>query len=116
MKRSGCACSDDGVLLGGVEALDIELLEVGRLDDRHVHRPIDEEVSDHRLRVVLLELLLGPDLLLGAERAVVGIEAVDELLAVDVALVGRRGIPEVGVPVDDEQLFPVAGPVHHVPP
>ena len=36
---------DDGVLLGGVEALDIELLEVGRLDDRHVHRPVDEEVA-----------------------------------------------------------------------
>ena len=46
----------------------------------------------------------------------VGVEAVDELLAVDVALIGRRGIPEVGVSVDDEQLFPVAGPIHHVPP
>ena len=33
---------DDGVLLGGVEALDVELLEIGRLDDRHVHRPVDK--------------------------------------------------------------------------
>ena len=47
-----------------------------------------------------------------AECRVVGIEAFDELLAVNVALIVRAAVPHVGVPVDDEDLFTGAGLVH----
>ena len=46
----------------------------------------------------------------------VSIEAFDELLAVDILLVGRAAIPEMGVPVDDENLLAFGCPVHGVSP
>ena len=42
----------------------------------------------------------------------IGVEALDELLAVNVFLVGGAAVPKMGVPVDDEYLFTVSGPVH----
>jgi hypothetical protein len=42
----------------------------------------------------------------------VGIEAFDELLAVNILLVGRAAVPKMRVPVDDEYLFTVRSPVH----
>ena len=56
-------------------------------------------------RAVFLELLLLPELLLRAQVRMIGVEAVDELLAVDVLLVCRAAVPEMGVSVDDENLF-----------
>jgi hypothetical protein len=44
---------------------------------------------------------------------VVIVEAVDELLAVDVPQVGRTRVPDVNVRIDDEVVFVVFG-VHTV--
>src|SRR3954471_11459896 len=66
----------------------------------------------HGIGTVLVELLLGPDIFLGAERRVVAIEAVDELSSVDVPLVLLAAVPQVRVTVDDEDFFAVRGPVH----
>ena len=42
----------------------------------------------------------------------IGIEAFDELLAMNILLVGRARVPKMRVPVDDEYLFTFRGPVH----
>jgi hypothetical protein len=42
----------------------------------------------------------------------IGVETLDELLAVNVLLVGRTAVPKMRVPVDDEYLFTVSSPVH----
>src|SRR5271163_1924237 len=42
----------------------------------------------------------------------VSVEAFDELLAVNILLVGRAAVPEMRVPVDDEYLFTVRSPIH----
>jgi hypothetical protein len=42
----------------------------------------------------------------------IGVEAFDELLAVNILLVGRAAVPKMRMPVDDEYLFTFRGPVH----
>jgi hypothetical protein len=42
----------------------------------------------------------------------IGVEAFDELLAVNILLVGGAAVPKMRVPVDDEYLFTASGPVH----
>src|SRR5271170_5201546 len=42
----------------------------------------------------------------------IGVEAFDELLAVNILLVGRAAVPKMRVPVDDENLFTVSSSVH----
>jgi hypothetical protein len=42
----------------------------------------------------------------------IGIEAFDELLAMNILLVVGAAIPIMRVPVDDEYLFTISGPVH----
>ena len=101
----GIALGDAGVALDGVEAVLVEVAKVGRVQDRDIVRPVDEQVVIKIVGAVLLELRLLPQLLLRAQVRVVGVEALDELLAVDVALVRRAPVPEVGVAVDDENLF-----------
>ena len=55
------------VPLGGVEPLLVPLLEVGRLEDRHVHVPVLEDVLHQVVFGVLLELVDRPVGLLRAE-------------------------------------------------
>src|SRR2546427_132050 len=69
---------EHGVLLGGVEAVVVEVEEVGRLEDGLVDVALLEEVADHGGLVVLLVLGLRPDPLRRAQVLVVGVEAVDE--------------------------------------
>jgi hypothetical protein len=61
----------------------------------------------HHVRFgVLGELLLVPQVILGAQRAVVPVETVDEHLAVLVAVIGAR-IPEVDVTVHHKILLAI---------
>jgi hypothetical protein len=46
----------------------------------------------------------------------IGIEAVDELLAVNVLQVVLAAVPKVNVAVNDEDLFTVRGSVHDLSP
>ena len=80
----------------------VELAEVGGLEDRVVDVAVVEQVLHQPLAALVEVLLVGPHLGLGGEVAVVVVEAVDELLAVDVALVLRAGVPQRDVGVDDE--------------
>src|SRR5215216_1864912 len=103
------------VVLGGVEALDVEVLQVRGLEDRLVHVSDFEEVMDEVLLGVLLVFVERPHVLRGTEVAVVVVEAVDEARAVLVGLVLRAGVPEVHMPVYNEVLAALAL-VHVVPP
>ena len=100
-------------LLGLPEAIDVELAEVGRLEDRVVDVAVVEEVLLEALAALVEVVLVAPHLGLGAEVAVVVVEAVDELLAVDVALVLGAGVPQRDVRVDDEVVLAVLA-VHAV--
>ena len=94
-------------LLGLPEAPVVELGEPGRLEDRVVDDPVDEHVAHQPLAALVEVLLVAPGLGLRAEVAVVVVEAVDELLAVDVALVLRACVPERDVRIDDEVVLAV---------
>src|SRR5947208_2493378 len=97
------------VALGGVEAFGVPLLEVGGLQDRHVHPSVLEHVLDEVLLGVLHELLERP-VGLGRAEAHVGVEALDPalgvlLLPLDPVL--RARVPEVEMGVKDEVLLAV---------
>ena len=100
------------VLFSGVEAIHIKIFQVGRLKDRHVVGAINKQVLIELLAAVLVKLFTRPLLFLGAQEGVVGVEAVDELLAVYVLLIGLGGVPIVDVAVDDENFFTACGFVH----
>ena len=94
---------EDRVALRGVETFPVPLRQVGRLEDRHIDVTLHEQVIHHHLGVVLLELLVGP-MALGRPEPVVGVEAVDEPLGVDLLAldpVVRRSVPMMDVPVHD---------------
>ncbi len=44
----------------------------------------------------------------------IGIEAIDELLAMHILQVGLAAVPKMDVPVDDEDLFTVRGSIHDI--
>src|SRR4029077_2835918 len=46
----------------------------------------------------------------------IGVKAINELLAVDVLLIGRAAIPKVRMPVDDENVFARLRSIHRVLP
>src|SRR5262249_9552851 len=109
------ALPQQAVLLGGVEPVLVEILEVGRLEDSHVDVPVDEDILHHPLGAVLLEQGAVPDVLCWAQVPVVVVETADEPCPVLVELVLRAGIPQVHVPVDDEQLLAPISLEHGVP-
>jgi hypothetical protein len=64
----------------------------------------------HRLGVVFRKFIERPFLGRGTQIGMIGIEAFDELLAVNILLVGRAAVPKMRMPVDDEYLFTVRSP------
>src|SRR5580704_10307667 len=101
-----------GVAFSGVEAVLVEISEIGRLQYRHVVVSMDEQVVMHRLGVVFRKFIQSQFLGRRTQIGMVGIEEFDELLAVNILLVGRAAVPKVRMPVDDEYLFTVRSPVH----
>src|SRR5690606_39067474 len=87
---------DLGIAFDGVAAVPVEILEIGRLDDGHVVGPVDEQVVIEIVGAVLLELALLPKLILRAEIGMIGVKTLHELLAMNVALVLRTAVPEMG--------------------
>jgi hypothetical protein len=73
-----------------------------------------EEIVVHGLRIIFFKLLLWPQPFLPAEIRMVGVKAIDELLAVYILLVLRAAVPEMRVPVDHEDLFAVFGFKHGI--
>ena len=91
-----------GRLVGLAEALVVELAEEGGLEDRVVDVAVGEQVLHQPFAALIEVLLVAPHLGFRRQVAVVVVEAVDELLAVDVALVLRPRVPQGDVGVDDE--------------
>src|SRR5882757_8317580 len=96
-----------GRFVGLAEAAVVELAEVRRLEDRVVDIAIGEQVFHQPLATLVEVLLVAPQLGFGRQIAVIVVEAVDELLAVDVALILRTGVPESDVGIDDEVLLAI---------
>src|SRR5262249_2964377 len=97
------------VALGGVEALLVPLLQVGRLEDRHVHVPVLEDVLHQVVFGVLLEVLYRP-VRLGRTESLVGVETLDPALGVLLGTrypVVRGGVPVMHVAVYHEVLLAV---------
>ncbi len=95
-------CGQVGRFVGLAEALVVELAERSGLKDRVVDIAVGEQVLHQPLTALVEVLVVAPHLGLRRQVAVVVVEAVDELLAVDVALVLGPGIPQRDVGVDDE--------------
>src|SRR3984957_8291189 len=66
----------------------------------------------HRLGVIFRKFIQRPFLRRRAQIGMISIEALDELLAVNILLVGWAAVPKMRMPVDDEYLFTVSSPVH----
>ena len=97
------------VALGGVEAVGVPLLQVGRLEHADVDVALLEDVLDEVLLGVLLELLDRP-VRLGRAEPLVGVEALDPALGVLLLAlhpVRRARVPEVDVAVHHEVLLAV---------
>jgi len=97
------------IALGGVEPGRVPLLQVGRLEDRHVDVAVLEDVLHQVLLGVLLEVLDGP-MRLRRPEPLVGVEALDPTLGVLLVTchpVRGARVPVVHMAVDDEVLFSV---------
>src|SRR5215469_1820919 len=103
---------EDRILLGGVETLFVKVGQHGRLEDRHVVRAVQEEVTIHGLGVVFVELVPLPHLVFRAERCVVAVETGNELLAVHVALVLAAAVPQMHMAVYDEDFLSIFRLIH----
>ena len=106
---AGEAVQQRGVLLDVVEAVRVPLLQVRRLEDRHVDVTVLEHVLLEVLDRVLLEVLERP-VRLGRPEPHVGVEALDPALGVLLGArlpVRRARVPEVQVAVEDEVLLAV---------
>ena len=98
----GVRLGELGRLVGLAESLVVELAERGGLEDRVVDVAVGEQVLHQPFAALVQVVLVAPHLGLRGQVAVVVVEAVDELLAVDVALVLRARVPQGDVGVDDE--------------
>src|SRR5262249_12351041 len=110
----GMLLLETAVLLGGVEPVLVEVLQVGGLKDAHVDISVDEDILHHPVSAVLLEQRLIPHIVGRAKVPMVVVEAADEPGAVLVGLVVGAGIPQVHMPVDDEDLLASARLEHGV--
>ena len=82
-------------------------LEDRGLEDRVIGGTVDEEILHQTVRAVVAVGVVVPHLLLGTQVAVIVVEAVDELFAVNVALIGFTAVPQVDVGVDDEVFLAI---------
>src|SRR5215471_19384051 len=103
------------VLLRGVEAVLVEILEVRRLKDAHVDVPVDEDVLHHPLGTVLLEERCLPDVLGRTQIPMVVVETADKPGTILVDLVRGARIPQMHMPVNDEQFLAGVSLEHRVP-
>jgi len=97
------------VPLGGVEALLVPLLQVRRLEDRHVHVAVLEDVLHEVVLGVLLEVLDRP-VGRGRAKALVCVEALDPALGILLGTrhpVVRSRVPVMHVAIDHEVLLAV---------
>src|ERR1700730_7712816 len=98
---------DDVVLDVRVEAVVVELIKIGRVEDRHVDVAGAEQVVDQHLFAISAKLFEGPHLLRRAEAAVKGVKAFDPALPVFVFPILGVGVPEMHVAIDDKDVVPV---------
>jgi hypothetical protein len=101
-------------LLNGVEAIFVEIGQIRGLEDGKVHIAFDKLIMDHVLWGVLLILFQRPHVIGWGEVLVIGVEAIDPASTIFVQLVRGAGIPEMGVTVNNENLFSVFGAIHGV--
>ena len=108
----GIGLLECGALLGRVEALPIELEQIGRQQDRLIAITVDEQVLACLGNAVVEKLVPVPAFARRREAGMAVPEDLDESQAVAVAAVLRSRVPEVGVAVDDEDLLAVRRDIH----
>jgi hypothetical protein len=111
----GMAFLECAVLLRGVEAVLIEILEIRRLKDAHVDIAVDEDVLQHPLGTVLLEERRLPDVVRRTQVPMVVVETTNESGTILVGLVRRARIPQMHMPINDEQFLAGVSLEHGVP-
>src|SRR6516165_11245151 len=98
---------DDVVLQVSVEAVFIEFIKIGRVQDRHVDIAGAKQVVDQNLFTIAAKFFERPYLLGRAQAAVKGVKAFDPALPVLVLPILGIGIPEMHMAVDYKNVLPV---------
>src|SRR6516225_10023623 len=98
---------DNVVLQVSVEAVLVELIEIGRVEDRHVDIAGAEQVVDQHLFAIAAKFVERPHLLGRAQAAVKGVKAFDPALPVLVFPILGVGVPEMHVAIDDKDVVSV---------
>ena len=90
-------------------------MQVRRLENGVVDIAQLEKVPHQPVAALIQVLVVVPDFGLRTEVGVVGIKAIDELLAVDISLILRPGVPQSNVGVHDEIALVVLGVQAYTP-
>src|SRR5215467_1227402 len=98
---------DNVVLQVGVEAVLVELIEIGRVQDRHIDIAGTEQVVDQYLFAIAAKFVERPHLLGRAQTAVKGVKTFDPALPVLVFPILGVGVPKMHVTVDNEDVMSI---------
>jgi hypothetical protein len=89
----------------------IKVTEVLRIEDCHVGIALLEHIFDEIFFGVSFEFLFGPDILVWAEMMII-VKTVDKLFPVNILLVSWTPVPQMGVSVNNEDIFAGFGSKH----
>src|SRR5215467_8737116 len=98
---------DDVVLEVRVEAVLVELIEVGRVENGHVDIAVSEQIFDQSRFAVLAKFLERPHRVGWAESAVIGVKAFDPAFPVFVLPILGVGVPKMHMAVDDKDVLSI---------
>src|SRR6516162_4296217 len=98
---------DDAVLEVSIEAVLVELVEIGRVQDRHVDIAAAEQVVDQNLFAIAAKFIERPHLIGRVQAAVKGVKAFDPALPVPGFPILGVGVPKMHVTVDNEDVVSI---------
>src|SRR5215471_2406862 len=98
---------DHVVLQVSIEAVLVELIEIGRVQDRHIDIAGMEEVVDQYIFAIAAKFVEWPHLIGRAQAAVKGVKAFDPALPVLVFPILGVGVPKMHMTVDNEDVVSI---------
>src|SRR5690348_6652663 len=82
----------------------IKFTQILRIENRHIGIAFLENIFDEVLFRIPFKFCFGPDIRVRAQMMIV-VKTVDKLLAVNILLVSWTAVPQMGMSINDEDLF-----------